>query len=130
MSADLNFFLRNLSVVGGLALVLSAALLEKKKDIFAGIPSLSESDKRKYLLLAGRCLLIALFVGFVFNGSFTFARAIVSLFGLGACTMVAVGFRAKESALFLVLLLSVFNIAVNNFWSGQSSSVFFSRGLS
>ena len=44
-------------------------------------------------------------------------RAVVSLLGLGACTMVAVGFKAKSSALFLVLLLSLFNVVVNNWWS-------------
>jgi len=31
--------------------------------------------------------------------------------------MVAVGFKAKSSALFLVLLLSLFNVVVNNWWS-------------
>ena len=43
---DLSFFLRNLSVVGGLLMVLSDTLQNKKK-LFAGIPSLSETDRRK-----------------------------------------------------------------------------------
>jgi hypothetical protein len=43
---DLSFFLRNLSVVGGLLMVLSDSLQNKKK-LFAGIPSLSETDRRK-----------------------------------------------------------------------------------
>jgi hypothetical protein len=43
---DLSFFLRNLSVVGGLLMVLSDSLQSKKK-LFAGLPSLSETDRRK-----------------------------------------------------------------------------------
>lgn len=43
---DLSFFLRNLSVVGGLLMVLSDTLQNKKK-LFAGIPSMSETDRRK-----------------------------------------------------------------------------------
>ena len=43
---DLSFFLRNLSVVGGLLMVLSDSLQNKKK-LFAGLPSVSETDRRK-----------------------------------------------------------------------------------
>jgi uncharacterized membrane protein YphA (DoxX/SURF4 family) len=67
--------------------------------------------------LAGRILLIFLFIGFVFQGSWSFARVLVSIVGLGACIMVAVGFKAKYSASFLVLLLSIFNVFINNWWS-------------
>lgn len=42
----MSFFLRNLSVVGGLLMVLSDSLQSKKK-LFAGLPSLSENDRRK-----------------------------------------------------------------------------------
>ncbi|KAH8921027.1 putative ER to Golgi transport-related protein [Atractiella rhizophila] len=115
---DLNFFLRNLSVVGGLLMVLSDSL-SKNRSLFAGIPSLelNESDRRKYFQLAGRILLIFLFIGFVINGKLTLFKIFVSLIGLVACVMVAVGFKAKFSAVFLVLLLSMFNILINNFWS-------------
>ena len=44
----------------------------------------------------------------------------VSIIGLAACVMVAVGFKAKWSAAFLVLVLSVFNVFANNWWSVQS----------
>jgi len=64
--------------------------------------------------LAGRILLIFLFIGFIFQGKWSFARVVVSIVGLGACIMVAVGFKAKWSASFLVTLLSVFNVFINN----------------
>jgi uncharacterized membrane protein YphA (DoxX/SURF4 family) len=41
----------------------------------------------------------------------------VSLLGFVACVMVVVGFKAKLSAIILVLLLSIFNVLVNNFWT-------------
>ena len=37
----------------------------------------------------------------------------MSIVGLAACVMVAVGFKAKWSAAFLVVMLSVFNVFIN-----------------
>ncbi|TIA84322.1 hypothetical protein E3P77_00060 [Wallemia ichthyophaga] len=113
---DLNFFLRNLSVIGGLMMVLSESFI-KKKNIFAGLPSISETDKRKYFQLAGRVLLVFLFIGFVVQGEWSLIRIIFSVIGLLAVTLVVVGFKTKWSATFLVLLLSIFNILINNWWS-------------
>lgn len=113
---DLNFFLRNLSVMGGLLMVLGDSFV-KKSRAFAGLPSIDEKDKKMYIQLAGRVLLIFLFIGFVFAGEWGLGRIIVSLFGLVACIMVVVGFKAKLSAVLLVVLLSVFNLLVNNFWT-------------
>ena len=113
---DLNFFLRNLSVCGGLLMVLSDSWVRKTKA-FAGLPTLDEKDRKMYFQLAGRVLLIFLFIGFVFSGEWSLWRVIVSLMGLVSCVMVVVGFKAKFSATLLVLILSVFNIVVNNFWT-------------
>ncbi|KAK4634755.1 Surfeit locus protein 4 [Fulvia fulva] len=113
---DLNFFLRNLSVMGGLVMVLSDSWV-RKKFAPAGLPQLDEKDRKMYFQLAGRILLIFLFIGFVFAGEWSFGRVIVILIGAVACIMVAVGFKAKWSAIVLVMILSVFNILVNNFWT-------------
>lgn len=113
---DLNFFLRNLSVVGGLLMVLSDSF-HRKKFAFAGLPQLDEKDKKMYFQLAGRILLIFLFAGFVFSGEWSISRILVSLLGLVACVMVAVGFKAKLSAVLLVVILSIFNILINNWWT-------------
>jgi ER-derived vesicles protein len=43
---DLTFFLRNLSVIGGLFMVFSDSMVTRKK-LFAGIPSISETDRKK-----------------------------------------------------------------------------------
>lgn len=113
---DLNFFLRNLSVMGGLLMVLSDSWV-RKRFAPAGLPSIDEKDRKMYIQLAGRVLLIFLFVGFVFAGDWGIARVVVSLFGFVACVMVVVGFKAKWSAVMLVVILSIFNLIVNNFWT-------------
>ena len=113
---DLNFFLRNLSVMGGLLMVLSDSWV-RKKFAPAGLPQLDEKDRKMYFQLAGRVLLIFLFIGFVFAGDWSAGRVAVILVGAVACVMVAVGFKAKMSAIILVMILSIFNILVNNFWT-------------
>ncbi|KIX04669.1 uncharacterized protein Z518_05539 [Rhinocladiella mackenziei CBS 650.93] len=117
---DLTFFLRNLSVIGGLLMVLGDSFV-KKSRVFAGLPTIDEKDKKMYIQLGGRVLLIFLFVGFVFSGEWSVWRVLVSLVGFVACVMVVVGFKAKLSAIILVLLLSVFNVLVNNFWTLHKS---------
>jgi len=113
---DLNFFLRNLSVMGGLLMVLSDSWVRKSKA-FAGLPSVDEKDRKMYFQLAGRVLLIFLFIGFVFSGTWSIWRVLVAALGFVACVMVIVGFKAKFSAIMLVVILSIFNLLVNNFWT-------------
>ncbi|KAG0289530.1 hypothetical protein BGZ98_003801 [Dissophora globulifera] len=117
---DASFFLRNLSVIGGLLMVVSDGL-NKRRQLFAGLPSMTENNKRTYFQFAGRVLLIFLFVGFVLHGSWSITRFIGAIIGAAACVMIAIGFKAKLSAMFLVLFLSVFNIVVNNWWSVDSA---------
>ena len=116
---DLNFFLRNLSVMGGLLMVLSDSWV-RKRFAPAGLPQIDEKDRKMYFQFAGRVLLIFLFFGFVFSGEWSFWRILVSLIGLVACVMVIVGFKAKWSAVLLVVILSIFNVLVNNFWTVRS----------
>lgn len=113
---DLNFFLRNLSVMGGLLMVLSDSW-NRKRFSFAGLPQIDEKDRKMYFQLAGRVLLIFLFIGFVFSGEWSISRVLVSAVGLVACVMVIVGFKAKWSATLLVVILSIFNVIINNFWT-------------
>ena len=113
---DLNFFLRNLSVMGGLLMVLSDSWV-RKRFAPAGLPQIDEKDRKMYFQLAGRVLLIFLFIGFVFAGDWGLGRVIVSILGFVACVMVVVGFKAKFSAIMLVIILSIFNLLVNNFWT-------------
>jgi len=117
---DSNFFLRNLSVMGALLMLLSDAL-SKRKSLFAGLPTISETSRSTYFQLAGRILLVFLFLSFIFAGDMTFGRLIVSVIGFVACIMVVIGFKAKWSAMFLVLFLSISNVFINNWWAVHHS---------
>ncbi|KAK9352711.1 SURF4 family-domain-containing protein [Lipomyces doorenjongii] len=117
---ELNFFLRNLSVIGGLLMALSDSFA-RRRITFAGLPSVDEKDKQMYFQLAGRVLLIFLFLGFIMTGNWSIARVFVSFIGLIACVMVVVGFKAKLSAMLLVVILSLFNILINHYWTYSSS---------
>ncbi|GAA5866158.1 hypothetical protein JCM8547_000617 [Rhodosporidiobolus lusitaniae] len=114
---DLTFFLRNLSVIGGLLMTLSDSLSVKKSSVVGNLSmGVSDTDRKKYFQLFGRVLLVFLFLGFVFNGQTGVAHGAVSVSGLVACLFVAVGYKAKQSALFLTIVLTVFNFTVNAWW--------------
>ncbi|KAI8924940.1 SURF4 family-domain-containing protein [Entophlyctis helioformis] len=112
-----SFLLRSLSVIGGLLMLLADAFATRRKPLFAGLPTLNETDKNAYLQLFGRVLLVFLFMSFVLNGEFSILRVIVSIVGLIGCIMVVVGFRARMSAWLLVTFLCVSNVVLNNWWS-------------
>jgi uncharacterized membrane protein YphA (DoxX/SURF4 family) len=114
---EVGFFVRNLSVCGGLLMLLAEAFARSRRSFFPGLPDISETDKSHYLQLGGRVLLVLLFASLMFAGEFSFLRAAFSIIGAVACLMVAVGFKAKWSALFLVMFLSIFNVIINNWWS-------------
>jgi ER-derived vesicles protein len=95
----------------------------RKRFAPAGLPQIDEKDRKMYVQLAGRVLLIFLFIGFVAHGDWSVWRVLVSLFGFVACVMVVVGFKAKFSAVMLVLILSIFNVLVNNWWTVSVKAV-------
>lgn len=115
---DWSFFLRNLSVSGGLLMLMADShAYSSRKKIFPGIPDISDRDRSTYLQLAGRVLLILLFISIIFAGEFSPLRIVFAGIAAAACIMVAVGFKAKWSAMLLVMLLSIFNVIINNWWS-------------
>ncbi|KAK9249584.1 SURF4 family-domain-containing protein [Lipomyces tetrasporus] len=117
---EVKFFLRNLSVIGGLLMTLSDSFA-RRRIAFAGLPSVEDKDKQMYFQLAGRVLLIFLFLGFILSGNWSIARVLVSFVGLIACVMVVVGFKARLSAMLLVVILSLFNVLINHYWTYSSS---------
>jgi uncharacterized membrane protein YphA (DoxX/SURF4 family) len=99
-------------------MVLSDSFANRKLG-FAGLPELTDpsANTKKFLQFAGRLLLLLLFFGFLVRGGvFTWTRIIATVVGLLACLMVAIGFKAKYSAVILLAMLSVFNVVANNFW--------------
>ncbi|KAI8610027.1 SURF4 family-domain-containing protein [Chytriomyces sp. MP71] len=114
-----SFLFRSLSIVGGLVMLLADAHSSKNRrnTLFAGLPQLSATDQGTYLQLAGRVLLVFLFMSFIFAGEMTIVRGIVALIAFVGCICVVVGFKAKWSAGILILFLSISNVVLNNWWS-------------
>lgn len=114
---DSQFLLRNLSVIGGLILAYSDSLVRDKRSLsMPGLPMLNNQDNKKYFLLAGRLLMIFLFLGFVFSANWSFTRVFVILCGLVACISIVIGFKTKLAAFVLTSELFVYNMFVNQFW--------------
>lgn len=118
---DGQFILRNLSVVGGLILAFSDSLVRDKRSLsMPGLPMLNNQDNKKYFLLAGRLLLVLLFLGFVFSGGMSFFRFIVILIGTASCGSIIVGYKTKFAAFVLTVLLFTYNLFANQFWKYSS----------
>ncbi len=122
-----TFMMRNVSLLGGILLLWVEANMNGGKRhkgvLFPGLPDITETEKSTYLSLMGRLLLVGLFVALGFHGEFTPFKVIMAAFSLLACLMVAVGFKARYSAMFLVAILSIFNIIINPWWSyGEESA--------
>lgn len=114
---DLQFFFRNLSLIGGLLLVVSDEFSQDRRRLgLPGLPQLDNKDRSRYLLLAGRLLVILLFIGHLARSSFSFVSVAVNLVSLVACVLVIIGFKARFSAAFLVVTLFTQNLVSNSYW--------------
>lgn len=93
-------------------------MVENRKEarsLFAGVPTMHSNAPKNYMQLAGRVLLVIMFLTII-RLDFTVVSTIQNIIG-GICMLcVAVGFKTKLSALFLVLFLSIANIYMNAFW--------------
>jgi len=106
--------LRSCSLVGGLILLM----VENRKEarsLFAGVPTIHNNAPKNYMQLAGRILLVIMFITIV-RFDLTLMSIIQNIIG-GICILfVAIGFKTKLSALFLVIFLSIANVYANCFW--------------
>jgi len=93
-------------------------MVENRKEarsLFAGVPTIHNNAPKNYMQLAGRMLLVIMFLTIV-RYELTFTSVIQNLIG-GICILfVAVGFKTKLSALFLVAYLTFVNFYSNCFW--------------
>lgn len=107
-----SFVLRNISVIGGLLIAFSDSIVQNKTT-FGMLPELnSKDDKAKgYLLLAGRILIVLMFIAFTFSKSwFTVFLTIVGT------VCFAIGYKTKLASIMLGLILTFYNITLNNYW--------------
>lgn len=116
-----SFMLRNFSLIGGIFLLLAESLnadgRRGRTILFPGLPNITETERSTYVSLFGRVLLILLFGALGLQGSFTPLKIVFAVLACISCVMVAVGFKARHSAMFLVAILSVANILINPWWT-------------
>ena len=116
--SNVSFMARNVSLIGGILLL--AVEGKAKQVVFAGLPMLPQVERGTYISLLGRVLLICLFGSLVWGGDGRSRGPLQFVFltlSLLSSIMVAVGFKARYSALFLVAILSLFNVFVHQWWN-------------
>lgn len=113
---DLRFFGRNLSLVGGLLLVVSDVFANDKNRYIPGLLRTDTKDNRQRFILGGRVLLVLQFISHLFRARWTPLQTIVNLASILACVLVVIGFKARFSASLLAGLLLVQNLATNSYW--------------
>merc|ERR1712012_1071784 len=102
---DLQFLFRNLALIGALLLVLAESRVEGK-SLFAGVPSLGENKPKMYLQLAGRILLVFMFLTLL-RFEMSVMQIVQNLVGSLLMVLVTIGYKTKLSALVLVTWLNI-----------------------
>ena len=93
-------------------------MVENRKEartIFAGVPTMHNNAPKNYMQLTGRLLLVIMFITIVRFEPTVFS-ILQNLIGGVFILFVAIGFKTKLSALFLVIFLTLANFYANCFW--------------
>lgn len=115
------FIFRNLALCGGLMLLL-AEYSGEAKTMFAGVPSVGGNQRQSYMQLAGRLLVIIMFLT-LFSLEVSIIRIISFLLGAALMVCVAIGYKTKLAALLLVIGLTLMNVTINSFWLIPSNRI-------
>ena len=105
---------RNLALSGGLMLLL-AEFSGEAKSMFAGVPTMGGNNKQSYMQLAGRLLVILMFLT-LFNFELSFIQMVFLILSSGLMVCVAIGYKTKLAAVVLVVFLLLYNFFLNAFW--------------
>lgn len=110
-----NFFFRNLSLVGGLALLFTETFEDGRKNLFAGLPAVENRNHVNYIQLFGRVTLVFMFLT-IQRWELTFFYVIETTCACALMFAVSIGWKTKLSALALAIYLFLMNIWINAFW--------------
>lgn len=110
-----NLIYRSLALGGGLLLLWAESQTEHK-SLFAGVPSLDQKTPKTYMQLAGRILLVFMFLSLL-KFDMSPLQIVMNIVSTALMVMVTIGYKTKLSALVLVIFLSVFNFWFNAWWS-------------
>lgn len=112
---NVEFLFRNIALIGSLLLVLAESRVEGR-SLFAGVPSIGDNKPKNYLQLAGRILIVFMFVTLLHLEASPL-QILVNVIGSVLMLLVTIGYKTKLSALILVVWLTLLNFYQNNFWS-------------
>ena len=90
--------------------------------MFAGLPSTGINTTQNYIQLAGRLLVIFMFLT-LFNLELSFLQLLELVIGSVLMVGVAVGYRTKLSALLLVVWLTILNFLINDWWNVPTNRI-------
>ena len=111
----LPLLFRNVSLLGSLLLVVAETLVEEKSQ-YAGLPSLGQNKTKKYLLLAGRILMLCMFE-MVLRVDMSTNQIIQNIAGSLLMVLFTVGYKTRLSALLMIIWLTSLNISFNAWWN-------------
>ena len=111
---DFQFLFRNLALTGALLLVMAESRVVGK-SLSYGVPSLGTDNAKTALQLAGRILLVFMFLTLL-RFELHLGQMVQNLVGAGLILLVAIGFKTKLSSLLLVTWLNAINFTFNAWW--------------
>jgi len=114
---DPSFLLVATSLAGGLLILLASSSSLPSKSMLPGLPEVVKRDKRAYLQLFGRIMLVFLYFDLVYDEDMSVFAIILAVLGFCFCAFLVVGFHTRQAALVALLLLLAINIAMNNWWA-------------
>ena len=112
---DIQFLFRNFALCGALLLVVAESKVEDK-SLFAGVPSLGENKTKSYLQLAGRVLMVFMFLTLL-KFELNSGQMVQNIIGSALMILVTVGYKTKLSSLILVTWLNLLNFYFNAWWT-------------
>ena len=96
-------------------MLLLAESSGEAKTMFAGVPTMGGNQKQSYMQLAGRLLVIFMFLT-LFNFELSPTHILMLFVGAALMVCVAIGYKTKLAALVLVIFLTLTNLFLNPFW--------------
>ena len=96
-------------------MLLLAEISGEAKSMFAGVPTMASNQRQTYMQLAGRLLVIFMFLT-LFSFDLSLFQIISFLLSAVLMVCVAIGYRTKLAALVLVIYLTIVNFIFNPFW--------------
>ncbi|KAK2704858.1 hypothetical protein QYM36_017040 [Artemia franciscana] len=110
-----QFISANIALLGGLFLLLAEAYTETRSDI-PGLPHSGQNTHKWYLQLAGRILLLFMFLS-VTNFDFSLLEILKNCIAWTLIVLIAIGYKTRLSAITLVLWLLAWNFYQHPYWN-------------